>query len=53
MRILVSILLLIHGIITSAQTGTGFNLFVVKANPIWFSCWSVNLGQSWVFERLV
>ncbi len=52
MRIIVVILLLIHGLITSAQAQTGFNPSKGVANPSWLSWWPVNLGQSWLFKQL-
>ena len=51
MRIIVVILLLIHGLITSAQAQTGFNPSGAIANPSWLSWWPVNLGQSWLFKQ--
>jgi len=52
MRILVMILLLIHGLITAAQAGAGFKPSEGVANPSWLSWWPVNLGQSWLFKQL-
>jgi hypothetical protein len=52
MRIVVCILLLIHGLITMAQYRTGFNLSAGVANPVWLNWWPVNLGQSWLFRQL-
>lgn len=52
MRIIVVILLLIHGLITSAQAQTGFKPSEGVANPSWLSWWPVNLGQSWLFKQL-
>jgi hypothetical protein len=52
MRIFVAILLLVHGLITSAQARTGFNPSEGAANPGWLSWWPVNLGQSWVFKQV-
>ena len=51
MRIFVAILLLIHGLITSAQAGSGFNPSAGITNPTWLGWWPVNLGQSWFYEH--
>jgi len=51
MRIIVVILLLIHGLITSAQAKAGFNSSEGAANPSWLSWWPVNLGQSWLLKQ--
>ena len=51
MRIIVSILLLVHGLITSVQAGTGFSPSEGVANPSWLSWWPVNLGQSWFLKH--
>ena len=50
MRILVVILLLVHGLITSAQAQAGFRPSEGVANPGWLAWWPVNLGQSWLFK---
>lgn len=50
MRILVAILLLIHGLITMAQSGTGFSSSGGAANPRWLNWWPTNLGQSWLIK---
>lgn len=52
MRIIVVILLLIHGLITCAQVQTGFKPSGDVANPSWLGWWPVNLGQSWLFRQL-
>jgi len=50
MRILVAILLLVHGLITSAQAQAGFKPSAGVANPGWLGWWPVNLGQSWLVK---
>lgn len=50
MRIMVAVLLLIHGLITSAQAQAGFRPSEGVANPGWLSWWPINLGQSWLFK---
>ncbi len=52
MRIIVVILLFVHGLITSAQARTGFNPSEGAPNPNWLGWWPVNLGQSWLFKQL-
>lgn len=52
MRIVIIVLLLIHGLITAAQSGAGFNPSAGVPNPAWLSGWPVNLGQSWLLEQL-
>lgn len=52
MRIIIGILLLLHGLITSAQAQSGFKPSEGVANPGWLSWWPVNLGQSWLLRQL-
>lgn len=52
MRITVALLLLVHGLITTAQAGSGFNHSEGVANPSWLSWWPVNPGQSWLLKLL-
>ena len=52
MRILVAILLLVHGLITAAQAQSGFKPSEGVANPAWLSWWPANMGQSWLFRQL-
>lgn len=50
MRLFVAILLLVHGLITSAQAQAGFRLSEGVTNPGWLSWFPANLGQSWLFK---
>jgi hypothetical protein len=52
MRILVGVLLLVHGLITAAQARGAFRPKVDAANPDWMSWWPVPMGRSWMIERL-
>ena len=52
MRIFIMILLLVHGLITAAQSKTGFHPSGGTPNPQWLGWWPVNLGQSWLFKQL-
>lgn len=52
MRTFVAILLLVHGLITSAQAQAGFRPSEGVANPSWLSWFPVNLGQSWLFKSI-
>ncbi|NMB56115.1 MAG: hypothetical protein GYA15_15600 [Leptolinea sp.] len=49
MKILFGVLLILHGLIVAAQSGSSFNPTSGPANPAWLSWWPVNLGQSWLF----
>lgn len=52
MRIFVGILLLLHGLITMAQSGGSFKPTTGPVNPAWLNWWPAQLGQSWLFPRL-
>ncbi len=52
MRLFVAILLLLHGLITSAQAPAGFRPSEGIANPGWLSWFPVNLGQSWLLKSI-
>lgn len=52
MKILISILLIVHGLITTAQSGSSFNPTGGVPNPKWVSWWPSALGQSWLFSRM-
>ena len=52
MRIVVGILLLLHGLITASQSGGSFNPTGGIPNPKWLSWWPTALGQSWLLPRL-
>jgi hypothetical protein len=52
LRILVSVLLVIHGLITASQSTGSFNPTGGAPNPQWVSWWPVSMGQSWLLARL-
>jgi hypothetical protein len=52
MKIIVGVLLILHGLITAAQAGGSFNPTGGVANPKWLGWWPVPLGQSWLLARL-
>jgi hypothetical protein len=52
MRIIVSILLVVHGLITASQASGSFNPSGGVANPAWLTWWPGALGQSWLLARL-
>lgn len=52
MKIFVGGLLILHGLITAAQSPTGFNPTGGVPNPSWVSWWPTNLGQSWLLARI-
>jgi len=43
--------MLIHGLITLAQSPAGFKPSEGVPNPGWLGWWPVNLGQSWLIEQ--
>lgn len=51
MKILISMLLIVHGLITAAQSGSGFNPTGGVPNPNWVAWWHTSLGQSWLLSR--
>jgi len=51
MKILVGILLILHGLITAMQSGGSFNPTAGVANPKWLGGWPTALGQSWLLTR--
>jgi hypothetical protein len=52
MKIFVGVLLILHGLITAAQSPAGFNPSGGTPNPSWVNWWPTNLGQSWFLARL-
>ena len=52
MKILIAVLLVVHGFIVTAQSSGSFNPVGGIQNPSWLNWWSVNLGQSWLFSSL-
>ena len=52
MKIFVGVLLIIHGLITAAQSGGSFKPTGGVPNPAWLSWWPNPLGQSWLLARL-
>jgi hypothetical protein len=51
-KILVGLLLGLHGLITALQSTGSFNSTGGSPNPKWLSWWPTNLGESWLFSRL-
>jgi hypothetical protein len=51
MKTVVGILLILHGLITAAQSGGSFNPTGGVPNPKWLSWWPIPLGQSWILAR--
>ena len=52
MKILLGVLLIIHGFIVTAQSSGGFNPVGGIQNPSWLNWWPANLGQSWLLSTL-
>ncbi len=52
LKMTISILFVIHGFITMAQSSGLFTGSLGIANPGWIRWWPVNLGQSWLLAKL-
>ena len=52
MKILIGILLIVHGLIVSSQSSISFNPVGGTQNPLWLNLWPSNLGQSWLLSSL-
>lgn len=52
MKILIAILLIVHGLIVAAQSSSSFNPVGGVRNPAWLSWWPAGLGQSWLLSAL-
>ncbi len=53
MKILIGILLIVHGLIVAAQSSGSFKPPSGGIqNPAWVSWWPTNLGQSWLLSGL-
>ena len=52
MKILMAVLLVIHGFIVSGQSSGSFNPVGGVQNPSWLNWWPANLGQSWLLSSL-
>jgi hypothetical protein len=52
MKILIAVLLIVHGLIVAGQSSGSFNPIGGLKNPAWLSWWPVNLGQSWLLTAL-
>jgi hypothetical protein len=52
MRVFVAVLLILHGLITAAQSSGSFNPTGGISNPSWVAWWPTALGQSWLLSRL-
>jgi hypothetical protein len=51
-KILIAILLIVHGMIVAAQSSGSFNPTGGAANPALFKGWPTQLGQSWLLVKL-
>ena len=51
MKIFIGILLIIHGLITAAQSGGSFKPTGGVPNLKWLDWWPTPLGQSWLLAR--
>jgi hypothetical protein len=54
MKLLIAVILIIHGLITAAQSSGSFGSTASSGvqNPSWGSWWPTNLGQSWLLAWL-
>lgn len=54
MKLLISILLIIHGLIVAGQSAGSFGSTIPGEvqNPIFVSWWPINMGRSWLFSWL-
>jgi hypothetical protein len=52
MKILIAVLLIVHGFIVASQSSSSFNPVEGIKNPAWLSWWPSNLGQSWLLSPL-
>lgn len=54
MKILISVLLILHGLIVAAQSAGSFGSTIPNElqNPSFVSWWPVNMGRSWLFTWL-
>lgn len=54
MRLLIAVILIIHGLITAAQSSGSFGSSPSAGlqNPAWVGWWPINLGRSWLLSWL-
>lgn len=52
MKMLIAVLLVIHGLIVAAQSPSSFNPGAGIPNPTWLNAWPAALGQSWLLSSL-
>ena len=55
MKILIAVLLIVHGLIVTAQSSGSFKPVtgpIGVENPSWVSWWPTQLGQSWLLSYL-
>ena len=54
MKILISVLLIIHGLIVAGQAAGSFGSTIPNEiqNPSFVSWWPINMGRSWLFSWL-
>jgi len=54
MKLLISVLLIVHGLIVAGQSAGSFGFTIPNEvqNPSFVSWWPVNMGRSWLFSWL-
>jgi len=53
MKILIAVLLILHGLITAAFSTGSFKSAAPVQNPGWLNWWPTHMGQSWLLPRQV
>jgi hypothetical protein len=52
MKLIIAVLLILHGLIVAGQASGSFSPTGGVQNPAWLNWWPVNLGQSWLLSTL-
>jgi hypothetical protein len=52
MKLIIAVLLIVHGLIVAAQSSGSFSPTGGVPNPAWLTWWPTNLGQSWLLSML-
>jgi len=52
MKLIIAVLLIVHGLIIASQSSGSFSPAGGLQNPSWLNWWPANLGQSWLLSML-
>lgn len=52
MKILIAVLLIVHGLIVASQSAGSFGAATAVPNAAWLQWWPTGLGQSWLLSGL-